>query len=69
MRNGRREGPVPTLDGARRRCAQDLAMLPAAVRNGPTVASYPVRISAAVQALAEEVDRRSQQPWPQPVDC
>jgi nicotinate phosphoribosyltransferase len=58
MRGGRREVGVPTLDDARRRCAEDLERLPAAVRDG--AAAYPVRISSAVEALADQVDRRLQ---------
>jgi nicotinate phosphoribosyltransferase len=68
MRGGRRCGEPPRLDAARRRCAEDLECLPAVVRNESAASSYPVRISAAVQALAEEVDRRLQPASPQAVD-
>jgi nicotinate phosphoribosyltransferase len=69
MRGGRRCREPPPLDAARLRCADDLEHLPAAVRNESAASPYPVRISAAVQALAEEVDRRLQQARPQAMDC
>lgn len=68
MRGGRRCGEPQGLDAARRRCAEDLEHLPAAVRNEPASSSYSVRISAAVQALAKEVDRRLQPASPQAMD-
>lgn len=57
MRAGRRLAPLPTLAQGRAHCAAELARLPAALRCLPRAAQpYPVEISAALRALAEQVD-------------
>ncbi|RPH65689.1 MAG: nicotinate phosphoribosyltransferase [Burkholderiales bacterium] len=57
MRAGRRLPTTPTLDEARAHCAAQLARLPDALRGlEPCTARYPVEISAALRALAREVD-------------
>ncbi|TAK06887.1 MAG: nicotinate phosphoribosyltransferase [Candidatus Manganitrophaceae bacterium] len=59
MRAGRRLAPSPSLAESRRRAAAELDRLPESLRRLGEAAPYPVRISASLQALAEEVDRRS----------
>jgi len=62
MHRGARLGAVVELADSRRLCADQLAHLPPALRASPTGVSataYPVNISARVQALADEVDRRT----------
>jgi hypothetical protein len=47
-----------TLDEARARARDEIARLPAAVRGlGPAAPPYPVRLSAALESLWEEVGR------------
>ena len=58
MRAGRRVGPTPGLDDIRKRVAGALAALPEDLRALAPGASYPVEVAPALQALAEEVDRR-----------
>jgi nicotinate phosphoribosyltransferase len=59
MRAGRRLGePVP-LDEVRARAAAELAALPEALRQLEGGARYPVRVSAALVALARTVDERT----------
>lgn len=59
MRAGRRLAPSPSLAESRRRAAAELDRLPESLRRLEEAAPYPVRISASLQALAKEVDRRS----------
>jgi nicotinate phosphoribosyltransferase len=57
MRQGRRLAPAPSLAEIRLRAAQSLAALPESLRRlAPS--AYPVRVSPALQALTEQVDRR-----------
>jgi nicotinate phosphoribosyltransferase len=58
MRSGRRVGPPPALDEARARARQELRCLPEDLRALVPAAAYPVTISPALQALADDVDRR-----------
>jgi nicotinate phosphoribosyltransferase len=59
MRSGRRIAPSPPLAAARARCAAQLAALPPGLRAlAPPWPTYPVTISPAIRALAEEVDQR-----------
>jgi nicotinate phosphoribosyltransferase len=55
MRQGRRIGPPPPLAAARERAAADLAQLPEHLRRLETEPAYPVEISSALRALADEV--------------
>lgn len=58
MQAGQRVAPVATLEEARRRCREQLAALPAALRTpAPPWPAYPVELSAGVRALADQVDR------------
>lgn len=59
MRAGRRLAPSPSLTESRRRAAAELDRLPESLRRLEEATPYPVRISASLQALAKEVDRRS----------
>lgn len=55
---GERRAPCETLETIRRRAADNLTALPAALRGLRTSAPYPVEISRSLQRLAEEVDAR-----------
>jgi nicotinate phosphoribosyltransferase len=57
MREGRRVDPSPDVSDARRRMANQLARLPDSLRALETSPPYPVRISQALQSLAQTVDR------------
>jgi nicotinate phosphoribosyltransferase len=57
MRGGRRIGAGPSLAQARERAAAELRRLPQPLQALRTDASYPVTVSAALRALAREVDR------------
>ena len=57
MRNGRRITELPVLAKARSRAAASLARLPPALRRLEP-GRVPVRISAGIRGLAEELDRR-----------
>jgi nicotinate phosphoribosyltransferase len=57
MRQGRRLPGQPTLQQSRERCGQQLASLPAVLRELAPAAPYPVRVSQGLLALADEVDR------------
>lgn len=57
MRQGRRLPGQPTLQQIRERCGQQLASLPAALRELAPATPYPVRVSQGLHALADEVDR------------
>ena len=57
MAEGRRLAPPPALAESRDYCARELRALPAQVLElGSGAAVYPVRISAALQALAAQLD-------------
>jgi nicotinate phosphoribosyltransferase len=57
MRDGRRVAPAPTLEQVRERCAAQLRALPPQLcALEPAAQPYPVAISAALRALAREVD-------------
>jgi len=56
MRGGERIGSLPTLTEVRERSAKQLARLPEGLRRLDP-ASYPVRVAAALKALAATVDR------------
>jgi nicotinate phosphoribosyltransferase len=59
MRGGQRVAPSPPLALARAHCAAQLATLPPALRGlEPPWPSYPVSLSRAIRALADDVDRR-----------
>jgi nicotinate phosphoribosyltransferase len=63
MRGGRRTAPSPPLAVARAHCAAQLTTLPAGLRRlEPPWPEYPVTISPAIRALADDVDRRRSQP-------
>lgn len=57
MRAGRRLAPPEPLEHARRRAAESLARLPAALRSLAEEPPYPVTVAPALQALAAEADR------------
>jgi nicotinate phosphoribosyltransferase len=57
MRGGRRVGALPSLVEARRHHAAQMRSLPPALRSlEPAGSPYPVEVSAAVLALAAQVD-------------
>ncbi len=59
MRGGRRVAPSPPLGVARAHCAAQLATLPPELRRlDPPWPTYPVTISPAIKALADDVDHR-----------
>ena len=59
MRAGQRAASSPPLAVARAHCAAQLATLPPELRRlDPPWASYPVTISPAIRALADDVDHR-----------
>jgi nicotinate phosphoribosyltransferase len=58
MESGRRLSPPESLDACRRRCAADLATLPADLAALEPRGVYPVAISPSLRRLAAEVDRR-----------
>jgi len=57
MKNGRRLAPSPDLAELRRHTAAQLGQLPESLRALETVPAYDVRISLALQNLAQTVDR------------
>jgi nicotinate phosphoribosyltransferase len=57
MRQGRRLPGQPALQQIRDRCRQQLASLPAALRELVPATPYPVRVSQGLRTLADEVDR------------
>lgn len=57
MRQGKRLAPQPSLAEMREHARSQLALLPPACR-GLDAAAYPVEISPALRALAEQVDQR-----------
>ena len=58
MRDGQRLAPQPSLEEMRRHAAMELDRLPPHLRELTCEPAYPVTVSAAVQALATEVDRQ-----------
>lgn len=58
LRGGRRIDPPEPLEEARSRARDQLAALPPALRQLTAAPPYPVSPSAALRALAAEVDRR-----------
>ncbi len=57
MLGGRRVGNREPLGQLRQRCRESLARLPAPLKSICEPADYPVAVSGAVRALADEVDR------------
>lgn len=57
MRGGQRVAKREPLDQLQRRCRESLERLPVSLRSLSEPASYPVGVSAAVRALADEIDR------------
>ena len=57
MRGGRRLPGLETLEQARTRARTELSRLPEALRSLEPAPAYPITVSDAVKALAEEVDR------------
>ncbi len=57
MRSGRRLPGLETLEQARSRARDELVRLPEALRSLEPAPPYPVTVSNALKALAEEVDR------------
>lgn len=60
MRAGKRLGPPRPLDEIREHARVQLAALPEALRDLQGDEAYPVRVSPAIRALADAVDRASQ---------
>ena len=58
MRNGRRLAPSPTLTEVRDYARRQLARLPLAHQALAPAPAYPVEVSAALRALADQVDRQ-----------
>jgi nicotinate phosphoribosyltransferase len=59
MRGGRRIAPSPPLAVTRAHCSAQLATLPSELRRlDPPSPTYPVTISPAIKALADDVDHR-----------
>ena len=61
MADGRRLAPPPDLAATRAHAAAELQRLPEPLRRLESEPAYPVTISPALRALAEEVDRREAQ--------
>jgi nicotinate phosphoribosyltransferase len=59
LREGQPVAPLPSLAEARERAARNLARLPAAVRRLHEPESYPVRRSAALEALLDKARKHS----------
>ena len=58
MRGGQRLHPSPSLAEARQHARAQLARIPPGLRGLDTAPPYPVQISAALQELVRQVDRR-----------
>ena len=56
MRAGRRLRPPEPLAGLRERASRQLAQLPPHLRDLGTQPAYPVRITPAIERLADEAD-------------
>lgn len=61
MADGRRLAPPPDLAATRAHAAAELQRLPEPLRRLESEPAYPVTISPALRALADEVDRREAQ--------
>ncbi|MDJ0948383.1 MAG: nicotinate phosphoribosyltransferase [Alphaproteobacteria bacterium] len=59
MASGRRIGALPALADARAHAADQLARLPAPLATLAAEPAYPVQVSQALRALADQVDRES----------
>ena len=59
MRGGQLAAPLPTLTAAREYASKQLAALPERLRSLEAADPYPVEITAALGALAAEVDART----------
>jgi len=59
MRKGHRLAVSPPLAEVRRQAAAQLGQLPQSLRTLETMLTYNVRISEALQSLAQTVDRAS----------
>jgi nicotinate phosphoribosyltransferase len=59
LRAGRPVGPAPPLEALRERARAQLAALPEALRALAPAPHYPVAVSGALRALADEVDART----------
>jgi nicotinate phosphoribosyltransferase len=59
MRNGELLAPLPTLGASREHARRQLAGLPERLRSSDAANPYQVKISAAIRALAAEVDART----------
>jgi nicotinate phosphoribosyltransferase len=59
MRAGQRLAPAPTLAQIRERAAADLARLPEPLARLELGADYPVKVAAALTALAAEIDAKA----------
>lgn len=56
MRNGRRTGPLPTLEEARAHARAQIAALPPALRALKPAPAYPVAVSDALRRMVQQVD-------------
>jgi nicotinate phosphoribosyltransferase len=59
MKDGKRIGKLPPLDDIRKRCAEQLANLPAHLRRLDSEPRYEAEVSEALKALAAAVDRET----------
>jgi nicotinate phosphoribosyltransferase len=59
VRGGRLRAPLPTLAASREHAARQLAALPERLRSLDAAPPYPVEVSAALRALAAEMDART----------
>src|SRR5579884_1266105 len=59
MRGGKRVTPAPSFTEIRKRVTDQIARLPEPMKRLEEAPPYPVRLSAALQQLAREVDERS----------
>ncbi len=59
MKDGRRIGPLPTLEDIRAHCADQLARLPEHLKRLESEPRYAAEVSDALKALAAEVDRQT----------
>ena len=58
MRDGRRVGPLPSLDEVRKTCLRGLGELPAEYKALRSPARYPVEVSEGLRRLSEETEAR-----------
>jgi nicotinate phosphoribosyltransferase len=59
MKDGKRIGKLPPLDDIRKRCAEQLANLPAHLRRLDSEPRYEAEVSEALKAVAAAVDRET----------